>query len=171
MANIIFILKNRTVHCLTENETNTERLYGQPNKTEFVKDAFHDAVINNHYEALGENREGTKFAPMYEFNLAAQSSVTVKLRLTREASHCQILLIKVLIHYSQTRIREADEFYKNISDTKNKDQTNIQRQAFAGMLWSKQYFNIDIPKWLNGDKGQIEPPAARKMVEITNGIP
>ena len=53
-------------------------------------------------------------------------------------------------------------FIKTLSDTKNKEQTNIQRQAFAGMLWSKQYFNIDIPKWLNGDKGQIAPPAARK---------
>jgi hypothetical protein len=146
---------------LTENETNTARLYGQPNKTEFVKDAFHGAVVNSHYKALEENQAGTKFAPMYEFNLAANSSVTVKLRLSREANISNPF-DKNFDALFATRISEADEFYKNISDTKNNDRTNIQRQAFAGMLWSKQYFNIDIPKWLNGDKGQIEPSSLRK---------
>ena len=146
---------------LTENETNTAKLYGQPNKSEFVKDAFHHAVLHGRYEALTENPVGTKLAPMYEFNLAAQSSATVKLRLSREANAENPLDDRFDKLFS-TRIREADEFYRNISDTKNSDQANIQRQAFAGMLWSKQYFNIDIPKWMNGDKGQVEPPAARK---------
>jgi hypothetical protein len=146
---------------LTENETNTAKLYGQPNKTEFVKDTFHDAVIHSRYERVAENTRGTKLAPMYEFNLEAGSSVTVKLRLTRKAIPSNPF-DKNFDTLFATRISEADEFYKDISDTKNTDHAQIQRQAFAGMLWSKQYFNIDIPKWLNGDKGQIAPPVARK---------
>src|SRR5213075_1478802 len=60
------------------------------------------------------------------------------------------------------RVKEADDFYAAITTAKDTDLINIQRQAFAGMLWSKQYFNIDIPRWLNGDPGQPAPPEARK---------
>ena len=67
---------------------------------------------------LAENPEGTKFAPMYEFNLAAQSSVTVKLRLSKRGHACQILLMNSFDTLFATRIKEADEFYKNISDSK-----------------------------------------------------
>ena len=70
--------------------------------------------------------------------------------------------MKVLMTLFEQRIKEADEFYNNITTATDEDQINIQRQAFAGMLWSKQYFNIDIPTWLNGDKGQPAPPQQRK---------
>ncbi len=145
----------------TENETNTERLYGQPNPSPYVKDAFHTAVTENNFTWLQEKNEGTRFSPMYEFNVAAQSSVTVKLRLSRQPVK-ENQFDKSFDDVFVTRIKEADEFYNNIAVTKDKEQCNIQRQAFAGMLWSKQYFNIDIPKWLNGDKGQPAPPEARK---------
>ncbi len=145
----------------TENETNTERLYNQPNKTPFVKDSFHHAVINNDYSLLDGKKEGTKFAPLYKHSIPGNSSVTIRLRLSKhhletnpfDASYDAIF---------KDRIKEADEFYNNISYTKDEDLRNIQRQAFAGMLWSKQYFNIDIPRWLNGDEGQPSPPEARK---------
>ncbi|HLK30822.1 MAG TPA: hypothetical protein VKT28_19750, partial [Puia sp.] len=151
----------KPAHALfTENETNTERLYGTPNKSPYVKDAFHTAVQQRSFEWLEEKKEGTKFAPMYEFNIAAHSSVTIKLRLSKE----QLLnpLDKNFDELFATRINEADEFYNDVAKATDKDLRNIQRQAFAGMLWSKQYFNIDIPKWLNGDKGQIAPPESRK---------
>ncbi len=145
----------------TENETNVEKLYGQPNKTPFVKDAFHTAVTTQQYDWLEEKKEGTKFAPLYEINVEGKSSVTIRLRLNK----------KEILHdpfgpafeeIFDTRITEANEFYNSITQTKEEDLQNIQRQAFAGMLWSKQYFNIDIPKWLNGDKGQPAPPEQRK---------
>jgi hypothetical protein len=161
LGNYHFYFEEPRRTLLTENETNTAKLYGQPNKSKFVKDAFHDAVIHSRYDGVAENPTGTKLAPMYEFNLAAQSSVTVKLRLSKKAIPSNPLDA----HFDSlftTRIAEADDFYKVIAQTKNKEHAQIQRQAFAGMLWSKQYFNIDIPKWLNGDKGQIPPPAARK---------
>ena len=145
----------------TENETNTERLYGQSNKSPYVKDAFHTAVKENRFEWLEEKKEGTKFAPMYEYNIPAQSSVTIKLRLNKhfiDKDPFDISFDEVF----ESRIAEADEFYKAVTVTNDKELFNIQRQAFAGMLWSKQYFNIDIPRWLNGDPGQPAPPAARK---------
>jgi hypothetical protein len=148
-------------YLFTENETNTERLYGYPNKTPFVKDAFHTAVINGNYEGLKDKKQGTKFAPQYEFTVLPQTAVTVKLRLgkTRADKHS---FKKGFDELFAERIKEADEFYHNVAATANKELNNIQRQAFAGMLWSKQYFNIDIPKWLNGDKGQPVPPEKRK---------
>lgn len=145
----------------TENETNTEKLFGQPNKSPFVKDAFHTAVTSKSYDWLADKKEGTKFSPQYEYNVEAHSSVTIKLRLSKEEIKADPF-DGSFDELFQTRIGETDEFYRNISDTRNEDLANIQRQAFAGLLWSKQYFNIDIPRWLNGDTGQPAPPQQRK---------
>jgi len=151
----------------TENETNTERLFGIPNATPFVKDAFHTAVINNNYDWLNEKKEGTKFAPVYNFHLMPREKVEIKLRLTRdEASKAP--LGKNFDAVFKTRIEEANEFYNPFKKGENEDLANIQRQAFAGMLWSKQYYNIDIPRWLNGDPGQTPPPAGRKSGRNSN---
>ncbi|MEO6229067.1 MAG: glucosidase [Ferruginibacter sp.] len=145
----------------TENETNTERLYGQANASPFVKDAFHTAVIEQQYSLLEEKREGTKFSPMYEFNVAPGAAITVRLRLTKQ--HIPETVADSLSQQVfNDRIAEANEFYAGVSAATNADQVNIQRQALAGMLWSKQYFNIDIPAWLNGDPGNPPPPEARK---------
>ncbi len=157
--NLYFEKPVRTL--MTENETNTERLSGQPNKSPFVKDSFHTAVHRRDYDGLSENKTGTKLSPMYEFDIPAGYSVTVKLRLSKEVVSNDPFDRSFDVLFDN-RIREADEFYKDISSVNNKELLNIQRQAFAGMLWSKQYFNIDIPKWLNGDKGQVAPPEGRK---------
>lgn len=145
----------------TDNETNTERLYGQPNKTPFVKDSFHHAVISNDYSLLEGKTEGTKFAPLYQHVVAGQSSVTIQLRLCRnELSGAPFG--DSFNELFATRINEADDFYNAITEATTEDLRNIQRQAFAGMLWSKQYFNIDIPRWLHGDPGNPAPPETRK---------
>ena len=145
----------------TENETNIERLYGQPNKTPFVKDSFHHAVVNNDYSVLDGKTEGTKFAPLYQHNVPAQSSVTIRLRLSKHSLKT-IPFGNAFDDVFALRINEANEFYDEVTEAKTEDQQNIQRQAFAGMLWSKQYFNIDIPRWLNGDPGNPAPPESRK---------
>ena len=145
----------------TENETNTERLYNQPNKTPYVKDAFHTAVISQNFTWLQEKTSGSKFAPMYEFTIEGNGSVVVKLRLSKHyIDNCAF--DRTFDEVFEQRIKEADEFYTQITTTKNKELINIQRQAFAGMLWSKQYYNIDIPRWLNGDPGMPPPPEQRK---------
>ncbi|MFT3678901.1 MAG: glucosidase [Ferruginibacter sp.] len=145
----------------TENETNKERLYGQPNTSVFVKDAFHGAVLEKNFDPFTERKQGTKAAPMYEFTIEGNGSVTVKLRLSKHyIDRCpfDISFDEVF----ESRIKEADEFYKDITAANNKELVAIQRQALAGMLWSKQYYCIDIPRWLNGDPGQPPPPEARK---------
>ena len=146
----------------TENETNTEKLYGQANPTPYVKDAFHTATANQDFKWLEEKQQGTKFAPMYEFNIEGNSSLTVKLRLSKH--HIKDNPFDIAFDGVFTnRLKETNDFYKDITKSTSKDQINIQRQAFAGMLWSKQYFNIDIPRWLNGDPGQPAPPESRKQ--------
>lgn len=145
----------------TENDTNNERLYQSQNASPFVKDAFHNAVINNDYDFLKDKTEGTKFAPLYEFNIAAEDQVVVKLRLSKQhlaTSPFDEGFDKLF----EQRIKEADEFYNSISLAINEDEKNIQRQAFAGLLWSKQFYHLDIPTWLNGDKNQPPPPPQRK---------
>lgn len=146
----------------TENETNSERLYGFPNGSPFVKDAFHRAVVGNDFDFLKDKEEGTKFSPYYQFKIGAGEDITVKLRLRKQpvASHP---LHGEFDDIFGKRVEEANAFYgKFIPDQGDGDLANIQRQAFAGMLWSKQFYNIDIPQWLNGDPGQPPPPEGRK---------
>jgi hypothetical protein len=144
----------------TENETNTERLFDQPNKTPFVKDAFHTAVVGSSYDWMIDKKAGTRFVPMYEYNIPGNGSISIHLRLSKnEITGDPFANTDAVFGKRQ---QEADEFYHSITGTDNPELRNIQRQAFAGMLWSKQYFNIDIPKWLNGDPGQPPPPAQRK---------
>lgn len=156
-----FYFENPIRTLFTENETNTERVFGIPNSSPFVKDSFHTAVVQNNFELFNEKESGTKFSPMYEFTIAPISSVTIKLRLSKNEIHDP---------FSQTfddtffqRIAETNDFYNSVSKAGNEDEKNVQRQAFAGMLWSKQYYHIDIPRWLNGDPGQPPPPANKKL--------
>jgi hypothetical protein len=145
----------------TENETNVERLFGQSNPSPFVKDSFHEAVIGQKWELLKDKNEGTKFAPFYEFDIPAQSSVTVQLRISKNELTGNPFG-QQFDNTFEKRKSEADEFYNDVTSANDKELINIQRQAFAGLLWSKQYFNIDIPRWLNGDPGQPAPPESRK---------
>jgi hypothetical protein len=106
----------------TENETNTERLYGQPNKTPYVKDAFHTAVKEQRFDWLEEKKQGTKFAPLYEFNVAAQSSATIKLRLSKH--HLEEPFGEFGSVF-ENRIDEANEFYADIT-ANDKELFNVQ---------------------------------------------
>ncbi len=146
----------------TENETNEALLYRQPNAQPFVKDAFHHAVVENDFEWLADKKSGTKFSPMYQFKLAAGEKAEIRLRLSRNGQLNQPLGAEFEQAFA-ARIQEADLFYQGLIKSKNADLANIQRQAFAGVLWTKQYYNLDIPRWLEGDPGQIAPPESRKL--------
>jgi hypothetical protein len=144
----------------TENETNTEKLYGVPNASPFVKDAFHTAITQGKFDIFDNKKEGTKFSPLYEFQVEASSNIIIKLRLSK--NEIRDPFSSGFGEIFAQRINETDEFYNQLTKAKDEDEKNIQRQAFAGMLWSKQYYNIDIPRWLNGDPGQPTPPESRK---------
>lgn len=146
----------------TENENNTERVFGQPNPSPFVKDAFHTAIVEKQFEPFTSQKKGTKFAPVYRYRIGAGQSVELRLRLCREDISGPDMLGDAFSLVFQQRQREADEFYSQFKASGQKDLANIQRQALAGMLWTKQYYNIDIPRWLNGDPGQPPPPPGRK---------
>ncbi|MFN0049109.1 MAG: MGH1-like glycoside hydrolase domain-containing protein, partial [Cytophagales bacterium] len=146
----------------TENETNFEKLWGGINNSPHVKDLFHSAVIEDRIEAFTNLKAGTKFSPVYQVKLKGKEKIEIKLRLSK-AQHSKNPLLKTFDSIFSERMVEADEFYNTIiTKDKSEDEKKVQRQAFAGMLWSKQYYNIDIPLWLNGDKGSVAPPIERK---------
>lgn len=150
-------------YCLfTENETNTEIVTGRYNRTPFTKDAFHKAVINGeHVEELQKKKSGTKFSPVYELNIKGGSSETLYFRLNRPlvetpfpAGFEEIFTV---------RKREANEFYAALCPKDcSQDIVNIQRQALASLLWSKQFYHYDIERWLNTSDG-ITPVNRQKQ--------
>ena len=138
----------------TENETNRERLFNQPNASPSVKDAFHDAVITNDLSLVGNRKNGTKSAFMHRLTLAGGESVIIKLRLRKEKIG-QDPFGNEFDEVFKQRITEADEFYSQFApDSPESDVISVQRQAFAGLLWNKQYYNYELDTWLNGDPGQ-----------------
>ncbi len=145
----------------TENENNNQKLWNTNNESPYVKDLFHTAVINNTFDEY-DKQEGTKFSPVYQQMVKANSSIEIKLRLSKSV-FTENPLVQSFDETFNASMHAADEFYNAIAPAKaTTDEVNVQRQAFAGMLWSKQYYNIDIPLWLNGDEGQTPPPASRK---------
>lgn len=143
----------------TENETNNERLYHSANVSSFVKDGINDYVVHQSSSAINPKKEGTKAALWYKLLVPAKQSVQVRLRLSGNNQTDPFDDFENIVNL---RSKEADEFYKDKQQTiTNADERLVQRQAFAGMLWSKQYYFYDVNSWLNGDPGQIPPPKSR----------
>jgi hypothetical protein len=142
-----------------ENETNTGRLYGNPRAGTF-KDGINDFIVNNRQEAINKVQNGTKAAFNYDLTIPAGKSKSIRLRLTPKF---RIDPFKDFNASFEARMAEADEFYDELQKgIRDKDTRNIQRQALAGMLWSKQFYYYDIAQWLKGDPAQPPPPPQRK---------
>lgn len=146
----------------TENETNFQKLFNRPNNSEFVKDAFHEAIIDgNNLQKLIEKKSGTKCAPVYRLEIDAKGSSTIFLRLTHQKKND--FFPKNFEEIFAKRKKEADDFYEAIhSPTCTDDQKNIQRQAFSGLLWNKQYYHFDVNTWLHTSDGITPVTEARK---------
>ncbi len=157
----LYCEKSETV-LFTENETNTERLFGKPNSSSYVKDSFHDAVISNTFDMFREKQNGTKCAPLYRYSIPGERSETIRLRLTKKQLAGNPFEEEFENIYKQ-RIAEADEFYSKLAPSgQARDVLLVQRQAYAGLLWSKQYFNYEVETWLEGDEGQPPPAESRQ---------
>jgi len=151
----------------TDNETNHERLFGHPNGTPYVKDAFHDYVIGGQQSAVNPAREGTKAALHYRNAIEPGQSWRLELALTdkppqrrRSAQERERIFA--------ARKAEADEFFaQRASPRLSEDGRGVQRQAFAGLLWSKQFYHYDVRSWIEGDPATVPPPPGRG--EIRNG--
>lgn len=146
----------------TENETNVTRLYGQENLSTCVKDGINNYIVGGDKEAINPQQMGTKFSAHYLLSIGAGESKTIKLRLCNSNS----LLKPFGAEFDRTfeqRMEEADEFYDRICSYKMpEDERRVQRQAFAGMLWNKQFYLYVVEDWLKGDPVGIKPPESRK---------
>ncbi len=146
----------------TENETNFKRLFGVENCTPYVKDSINDYVVHGSGQAVNPAETGTKTAALYRFQIAPGASATLRLRFTDQKPSALMLDRQFEAIFAQ-RIAEADEFYApRAGRCRSEDTCNIQRQAFAGMLWSKQSYHYDVRAWLEGDPAQPPPPPQRK---------
>jgi hypothetical protein len=151
-----------TTPLFTNNETNVQRLFDYPNPTTYVKDGINNAIVQGATDAVNPEQTGTKAAVHYTFNIPPGDTVTVRLRLTagdgdREGA------FDTFDKLFDMRISEANAFYTAIQPaTLSDDERLVQRQAFAGMLWSKQFFHYDVAEWLRGDSAQPPPPEIRR---------
>ena len=145
----------------TENETNNERLFGTPNRTPYVKDGVDRYVVRGDQSAVNPAREGTKAAAHYRLTLGPGESATVRLRLTdRDGASAEFG--ERFERIFADRQREADEFYDTVIPASLSDDARlVARQAFAGLLWSKQFYHYVVKDWLDGDPGQPSPPRER----------
>jgi glycogen debranching enzyme len=163
-----FYFDDASQFLFTENETNTEVIFGIQNDHPFKKDLFHNAVINNDFSLATKNTEGTKFAPLYVLNLEAGESYSVKLRLSKQDvenpfdSNFEQIVAK--------RESESQQFYNLVSKSNSEEENRIQRQAFAGLLWSKQYYNYEVETWLEGDPKEANPPTERLFGRNSNWL-
>jgi hypothetical protein len=130
----------------TENESNAQRLWGQPNASPWVKDAFHARLISGQQDAVNPARTGTKAAAHYALDVPAGESRSVRLRLSSARA---AEAFRGFEQVFESRKADADEFYARIApSTLDEDQRRVHRQALAGMLWSKQYYYFDLEHWL-----------------------
>jgi len=134
----------------TENETNTERLFGEPNPSPYVKDAFHHALLDGRQEAVHPAGTGTKAAPHVELIVPPYGNVELRLRLGPDDPIVRAAFGESFDATFASRRAEADEFYATITPPAvSEDEANVMRQALAGMLWSKQYYWFDLDQWLD----------------------
>jgi hypothetical protein len=145
----------------TENETNSERLFSIPNKTPFVKDAFHDYVIRGQPRTVNDKGLGTKAAAYYQLNVPAGGKITVPLRLFAEKA--ATVSPTEFEQVFAARLQEADEYYaRRIAKELTNEERQVARQAYAGLLWSKKFYHYVVETWLKGDPDQPPPPRQRK---------
>jgi len=147
----------------TNNESNNARLYppNSRNTTRYVKDGIHDYVVSGRADAVNPQKTGTKFAARYALNLGPGEEQVVRLRLSHLSAPSEALETP-FEYIFDLRKREADAFYATVAPEEvSEDARNVQRQALAGLLWSKQFYHYNVRKWLQGDPGQPPPPPQR----------
>ncbi len=153
MGSYYFYFQKADDVLFTDNETNKQKIMGIPNETPFVKDAFHSAIIRGKdIQALRDRKMGTKFSPVYNLEIDGGATKTVYCRLSSKP-HDNPFAGGFNAIFAN-RKQQADDFYASLlhPDTP-KDLLNIQRQAFAGLLWSKQYYHYDVERWLTTSDG------------------
>ena len=159
LGTLQFYAEDAATLLFAENETNVRRLYGVDAPGPF-KDAFHEAIVGGRADAVARTPEGTKAGVHVVRDVPAGGSAVLRFRLS-QAAHARPFA--EFDEIFAARIEEADAFYAEVQKgIENDDARRVQRQAFAGMIWSKQFYHYDVPQWLAGDPGQPAPPAERR---------
>ena len=167
------ILGNKCLFCdqqpdllFCENETNTQRVYGSFSGERFFKDGINNYLIEGDPEAINPHMQGTKAAAHYVLTIPAGQQQTIRLRLADPTLKKPFVSFDALL---KTRQQEADAFYKTIQEnTADEDVCRVQRQALAGMLWNKQFYQYDVARWLGGDPAYPPPPASHQTGHNSN---
>lgn len=141
-----------------ENESSSQRLWGLPNATPFVKDSFHRRVIDRDIAAVNPVGKGTKGAAWYNLSVPAGGIEVLELLLSAEIENTPFDDIDTCF---VQRLSEADAFYEDILPDADDHDRHLFRQAMAGMIWSKQFFHYEVLKWLQGD--DLPAPASRQF--------
>ncbi len=150
MGRRLLYAENASALLFTENETNARKLFGSPNASPYVKDGINDYVVANRQDAVNPDQTGTKCAAHYQLSIQPGGTETIRLRLCDPSTaRSSKPFGREFADILETRRREADEFYRSITpENTSEDRARILRQAMAGMLWSKQYFGLDVDMWL-----------------------
>jgi hypothetical protein len=145
---------------LTDNESNAERLWGSTSRGPYVKDAFHAAIVSGDRSGLAPaDYAATKAAAHYTLTIAPGETRLIRARLSRDEPASVLEVDRIIAE----RQAEADAFYDAAAASGlSEDARRVQRQAFAGLVWSKQYYHFDVAQWLDGDPAEPVPPPERK---------
>ena len=149
--------RKRAELLFTDNETNSQGLWGQPNITPYVKDAIHRRVVEVAADAVNPARDGTKFACWNQFSLAPGESAQVELVLSAQPIAAPFARSDAVF---AAREAEANAFYRDLLSDGDAEDLRIVRQALAGMIWTKQFFHYEVERWLKGD---LYPPPATRL--------
>jgi len=157
----------------TENETNSERVFGQPNRSPYVKDGIHQYVVHGQRQAVNPLLTGTKASAHYQFTVDGGATQVVRLRLSAVAAPeagdkgSVASFEKRFDETMKKRLQEADTFYNGIAaPSLGDDAKRVMRQALSGMLWSKQYYAFDLDVWLQ--EHGVNTRGAAKSMQIRN---
>ncbi|PWT71464.1 MAG: glucosidase [Bacteroidetes bacterium] len=158
LGNFKLYCENCSELLFCENETNSLKLYQHPDAYQQHKDGINDYIVHS-ANTIDPEKDGTKAAARYEVSTAPKQTIAIRLRLSKLALEQPFEKFDELF---KQRVNEANTFYselqKNIPD---EDARRIQRQAFAGMLWGKQFYLYDVNRWLKGDPAEPAPPPQR----------
>ncbi|MEQ9495980.1 MAG: glucosidase [Deltaproteobacteria bacterium] len=158
LGRFVFVAEDPDALLFTGNETNLERLFETPNEAPYVKDAFHRHVIDGEEGAVDPSGEGTKAAAWRRLEIGPGERRVVCFRLVAERYHDGLGLTNAEDVFTR-RIAEADRFYaKRIPGPLDAEETRVARQAYAGLLWTKQFYYYVVEQWFEGDPAQPEPP-------------
>ncbi len=143
----------------TGNETNTARLWDVPNGSPFVKDGIENAVVHGLQGATNPGQNGTKMAAHYQLSVEPRATDSLLLRLSKDRQSGPFMDAEAIL---DLRRSEADAFYGGFGGERlSADEPQVQRQAFAGLLWSKQFYYFDVDVWLRGDPAGPAPSPGR----------